>query len=584
MYKIMNKMTNLKYILVTMFFFGWSCNDGFLDKFPLDTVTHGTYWKSEDQLRAALYPCYEGFQFELVTYPSVFGDDVVWGALSSGLSKVPGGRHTALDGFPFSSFWNYTYSHIFTCNNFLDHYDLAEIPQAKKDIYAAEVKVIRALQYFWLTSYWGDVPLVTKVITSEEAYGPRTPRSEVVEFILDDLDWATSKLSGDIPSGDNLGRINKWGALALKARIALQNEFWEMAASAAKEIIDNSPYELYSNYADLYQLAGNSETNPANKEAIIYSLYVKDIRMNNLTNYTCTPVDYIRFNPSKRLVDAFLCTDGKPAKTGLEYYGRSDVVVSGLYTYPEQHYADYFQNRDPRMAMTLYVPGDEWPGGDDGDTDDNIPNPIFRLPRFAALQNNNRNGANGLTGFYFKKYNTPELAGATNRDDNNINVIRYAEILLIYAEALFNMQGKSLTQTQIDQTINQLRNRVGMHPMKLDELDAWGMDLETELHRERRVEMSMDGMRYFDILRWREGERFLGKAMVGPSLQVCLNDLGKNPFINNGVDEFGDIIYEKSVAEGGIDHFDPSKHYLWPVPYAERIKNPKLGQNPGWEE
>ncbi len=79
------------------------------------------------------------------------------------------------------------------------------------------------------------------------------------------------------------------GALALKARIALQNEFWEMAASAAKEIIDNSPYELYSNYADLYQLAGNSETNPANKEAIIYSLYVKDIRMNNLTNYTCTP-------------------------------------------------------------------------------------------------------------------------------------------------------------------------------------------------------------------------------------------------------------------------------------------------------
>ncbi len=158
------------------------------------------------------------------------------------------------------------------------------------------MKVIRALQYFWLTSYWGgDVPLVTKVITSEEAYGPRTPRSEVLEFILDDLDWATSKLSGDIPSGDNLGRINKWGALALKARIALQNEFWEMAASAAKEIIDNSPYELYPNYADLYQLAGNSETNPANKEAIIYSLYVKDIRMNNLTNYTCTPpVDYIR--------------------------------------------------------------------------------------------------------------------------------------------------------------------------------------------------------------------------------------------------------------------------------------------------
>jgi hypothetical protein len=578
------KMTCLKYTTFFIFLLAMGCSDDFLDKYPLDTVTHGTYWKTEDQLRAALYPCYDGFRYELIMYPSVFGDDAVWGDLSSGLSKVPGGRHTALDGFPFSSFWNYAYSHIYTCNNFLDHYNAAEIDQDVKDVYAAEVKVIRALQYFWLTSYWGDVPLVATVITSEEAYGPRNPKNEVIQFILDDLDWAIEKLGAEIPAGDDLGRINKWGALALKARIALQNEMWELAASAAKEIIDNSPYELYSNYGDLYQLAGNSETNPSNKEAIIYSLYVDNIRMNNMSNYTCTPVDYIRYNPSKRLVDAYLCTDGKPAKPGLEYYHSTSVTVSDKYPYPEQHYADYFVERDPRMAMTLYTPGDTWPGGDDGDPDDAVSNEVFNLPRFAALQNNNRNGANGLTGFYFKKYNTPELAGSTNKDHNNINIIRYAEVLLIYAEALFNTQGGTLTQDQIDRTINQLRDRVGMHPMRLNELQAWGLDLETELHRERRIEMSMDGMRYFDVLRWKEGEKFLGKAMVGPSLTVCLNDLGKNPFSANGVDEFGDIIYEKSVAEGGIDYFDPNKHYLWPVPYAERIKNQALGQNPGWEE
>src|SRR5699024_2328127 len=116
----------------------------------------------EEQLRSALYPVYDGFQFELVMYPSIFGIDANWGDLSSGLSKIPGGTYTALDGFPISSFWNYTYNHIFDCNNFLDNYDRAEVEQEVKDAYAAEVKVIRALQYFWLTSYYGDVPLVTK--------------------------------------------------------------------------------------------------------------------------------------------------------------------------------------------------------------------------------------------------------------------------------------------------------------------------------------------------------------------------------------------------------------------------------------
>ena len=147
---------------------------------------------------------------------------------------------------------------------------------------------------------------------------------------------------------------------------------------------------------------------------------------------------------------------------------------------------------------------------------------------------------------------------------------------------MFELQGKTLTQEQIDYTINKLRDRVGMHRMDLDELREWNLDLETELHRERHIEMAFDGMRYFDILRWKEGWR-LGRAVTGPSEQVCLRDLGANPYVGNGVDEFGDIIYEKSVAEGGLRNFDASKHYLWPVPYEERVKNPSLGQNPGWE-
>lgn len=378
-----------------------SCNDDFLDRYPQDSVTNETYWKTEEQLRAALYPCYETFEYELlIKWAESTAETVIWGNKNSGLSKVSGGKHAYTDGFPFTSYWRYSYGHIHTCNNFLDNYNRAEIDQDVKDVYAAEVKVIRSWVYFMLTTFFGDVPWINHVITSEGAYGPRTPRSEVIDSLMTDLDWAASKLPHERQTGDNVGRIDRWGALAMKARIALQNERYDIAAKAAKEIIDNGPYDLYD-YEKLYHLEGDIENNPDNNEAIISSIYVNDIRNNNMSNETCSPVDFIRFNPTKTLVDAYLCIDGMPAKPGLEYYKRTDIKTSPLYKYPEEHYADYFQNRDPRMRMTLFTPGDQWGGGDDGDAEYRRPNDIFQLPRFSSLQPG-RNGANGITGFYFK--------------------------------------------------------------------------------------------------------------------------------------------------------------------------------------
>lgn len=558
-----------------------SCAD-FLDRYPQDSVNNETYWKTEEQLRAALYPCYEAFQKDfIINWSESTAETCMWGNITSGLSKVSGGKHSYTDGFPFTTYWQQAYEYIFNCNNFLDNYNKAEMPQDDKDVYAAEVKVIRAYMYFLLTTFWGDVPWVDHVITADEAYVPRDPRSKVIDNVISDLQWAASKLPEERQLGDNVGRIDRWGALAMLARVALQNERYDIAISASKEIIDHGPYNLWD-YAKVYHAEGDVENNPANIESIIFSLYVPDIRTHNVSNENCCPVDYIRLNASKSLVDAYLCTDGKPAKAGLEYYHNNNIVTSDLYTYPEEHYADYFQNRDPRMAMTLYCPGDEWPGGDDGDAEERKPNKIFNLPRFPSLQSG-INGANTRTGFYFKKYNDPDIAGNYNLSHNNLNVIRYPEVLLIYAEALYKTNG-TLTQPQIDETINKLRKRVGMHEMRLEELSAWNLDLWTEIKRERRIEMTMDGMRYADIMRWREGELRFGRAITGPSAQVCINDLGANPYADNGVDEFGDIIYEKSRAEGGARYFDPNMHYLWPVPYAERVKNPLLGQNPGWPQ
>jgi len=553
-----------------------------LDKYPQDSVTNETYWKNEEQLRAALYPCYNAFDYEtLIKWAESTAETVMWGNITSGLSKVSGGKHTYTDGFPFTSYWRNAYEYIYICNNFLDNYNTAKVDQSVKDIYAAEVKVIRAFEYFMLTTFFGDVPWVDHVITADEAYVPRNPREQVIDYVLADLDWAAQKLPAERQLGRNVGRIDRWGALAMKARVALQNERYEVAKATCEEIIKNSPYGLYD-YAKLYQDEGDVEINPSNNESIIYSLYIKDVRMHNTSREICAPVDYVRFMASKTLVDAYLCIDGKPAKTGLEYYKNDNVVTSDLYTYPEKHYADYFKNRDPRMKMTLYTPGDKWPGGDDGDPDIDKINLIFNLPRFASLSGNNRNGANSYTGFYFKKYSVMSMTGV-NKAHNNLNVIRFPEILLTYAEALYKLNG-TLTQSEIDNTVNKLRDRVGMHRMNLDELKRWNMDLWTELKRERRIEMTFDGMRYADIIRWKEGELRFGRAITGPSEIVCLNDLGKNPYPDTGLDEFGDVIHEKSTAEGGVRYFDPKKHYLWPVPYEERVKNPLLGQNPGWEE
>ena len=577
MKKIYNYLIAI-FVIVTV----TSCSD-FLDRFPQDSVGNETYWKTEAQLRAALYPCYEAFHKDYIyNWSEATAETCVWGNITQGLSKVSGGKHSYTDGFPFTTYWQQSYNHIFKCNNFLQNYNKAKVEQDVKDVYAAEVKVIRSYTYFLLTTFWGDVPWVDKVITSEEAYVARTPREKVIDYLIDDLDWAASKLPAERQLGDDCGRIDRWGALAMKARIALQNGRYEIARDAAKEIMDNGPYGLCAQYDLTCKPEGDTEVNANNIESIIYSLYVPDIRTHNVSNETCCPVDYVRMNPSKTLVDAYLCTDGKPAKTGLEYYNRTDVQTSELYKFPEEHYADYFQNRDPRMAMTLYVPGEVWPGGDDGDAEYRKPNKTFRLPRFSTLQPG-INGANGRTGFYFKKYNDPEIAGNFNMSHNNLNIIKYSEVLLIYAEALYQLNG-TLTQAQIDMTINKLRDRAGMHRMNLGELAAWNLDLWTEIKRERRVEMVMDGMRYEDVMRWREGELRFGRAITGVSEKVCINDLGANPYEDTGVDEFGDIVYEKSTKEGGPRNFDPSKHYLWPVPYAERVKNPLLGQNPGWPE
>ncbi|MGV3587829.1 MAG: RagB/SusD family nutrient uptake outer membrane protein, partial [Adhaeribacter sp.] len=334
---------------------------------------------------------------------------------------------------------------------------------------------------------------------------------------------------------------------------------YDVAEAAAKAVMDLGVYQLYSNgnpatsYNELFTDAGKLAAGK-NKETMLARLFVQNVAEHNMSRETQVPDQTSRFSPTKSLVDAYLCIDGLP--------------ISKSPLYKEETYEDIFKNRDPRMTQTILAPGAAWGGLDDGDQDDK-PNAIFNLPKFNA----DKKGSITGTGYYFTKYVDIPAVGIFNKDDNDIHLLRYAEVLLTYAEARLE-QGK-LTQADVDMTINKIRERVGMVPMNIDELAANGLDLRDEIRRERRIELAREGQRYFDILRWKQGE-LLAQDVKG--VKKSLIPSWSQSFVGSiPTDAEGYLIINTGRR------FDASKNYLWPVPFTQLQQNPNLGQNPGWE-
>jgi hypothetical protein len=318
-------------------------------------------------------------------------------------------------------------------------------------------------------------------------------------------------------------------------------------------------YQLYTNgdpktsYNELFTDKGKLSAG-GNKETIITRVYLTDVSTHNMSRETQVPDQQARFSPTKSLVDSYLCSDGKP------------VHLSPLYS--EATYADIFKNRDPRMSQTVLAPGSEWGGKDDGDADANT-NAVFTTPKYNADKKGSLTG----TGYYFTKYVDIPAVAIYNKDDNDIHLMRYAEVLLTYAEA--RMEQGTLTQVDVDNTINKLRARVGMAPMILTDLAAWGLEVRDEIRRERRVELALEGQRYFDILRWKQGE-LLAQDVKG--VKKSLIPTHNQTYIKTvPVDAEGYTIIQSGRR------FENPKNNLWPIPFTQLQRNPQLGQNPGWE-
>lgn len=551
----------VKFSLVLSLILLSSCDDDFLDRAPLDLITNETFWETEEHLVLAVNAIYGNIKEKNTVDMENMGDNTIWPSTTS--YQLIGSGNFGNDLGTLNTEWRTQFSAVRQANAFLENYDRADVPEARKEELAAEVRVIRALGYTFLTSFWGDVPLVTNTLTVDELMGPRNPREEVVDFLLQDLDLAAQHLPATIPTGANRGRINKGAALGLKARIAIYNQRWAVAEQAAKAVMDMGIYELYSNgdpqtsYKELFTYEGNL-SGGNNRETIITRLSLEGVTDHNLSREIQVPDQVVRWNPTKSLVDSYLMTDGLP------------IELSPLYNV--NNYNEVFENRDPRMTQTILEPGSAWGGRYDSseahlDNDPSNDHPErFEVPKFQS----DRRGATTITGYYFTKYVEPSTVAQVGRDVNDIILLRYAEILLIYAEA--RLEQGTLTQADVDMTINKLRDRVGMKHMDLAELAANGLDVREEIRRERRVELALEGQRYFDLIRWREGEK-LAQDVKGTNVEWLPNYLNLS---NLRTDDQGFII----VSSGRT--FDPGKNYLWPVPLPQLERNPDLGQNPGW--
>ena len=553
-------------ILSTVFI---SCNDGFLERPPLDTLTNANFWQSEEHMISAVNNYSRSMiGKDILNNYEIMGESAAW-AVTTAWRTIGGGNYST-DITQINNIWVRSYNTIGQCNFFLNNYQKGvDVPEIIRERYAAESIFYRSYNYWVLTSLFGDVPYITDElnVNSPDVYRGRDPRSYVIDRITADLENAYKNLPEFIaPASKEFGRVSQGAALALLSRIYLYNERWEEAADAAERAMQQG-YELYStgkpdqDYRNLFNFTGRASRVAANKETILSFIYNYDLgesarSSHNLSRELWVPNDYARFLPTKSMIEAYLTDQG-------EIWDPRSITS----------YEQVFENRDPRMKQSILPPGTPWNGGTDGNPNNTDPG-LFTYPKF----DNDKKGCMTYTGYYMYKYVEPAKVGQVGQDDNDIVMFRYAEVLLNYAEA--RERAGKLTQDDLDRTVNTLRDRVGMVHINLSNLPA-GSDIRTEIRRERRVELFFEGHRYLDIIRWKEGYR-LGEDLLGVN-RDWLDPSKLEPTFNldqlrwKSVDGGRYLILESGRT------FSDDKHYLLSLPFTQMQRNPNLRpNNPGW--
>ena len=479
---------------------------------------------------------------------------------------------------------NYTklYKRIYYTNLLLKNAESFDVP-ADIIVPVAEAKFFRAYSHFELVQLYGDAIILTEPLDldSEKLYGSRNDRGEVIDQVIKDLKDAV----GGLPeTSSEAGRLNKYIAYAMLSRVALYEGTWQkfhtngkdatsntsrstelltIAKDAANEVIKGGKYQLFYNeklgnesYRYMFTLEDGAQCNPANlsKSDNTEYIFVKRHRNGdktawNLTHGMVANACYV----TRKLANMYLCSDGLPIGKSSKFQQYAGVT-------------DEFQNRDNRMGNNMLYHGQQY-WNNDGKwrttwTDADLTSSLTANVRSGSGYQNRKWGTERQVEDYYESYDFP--------------VIRYAEVLLNYAEAVYELNG-TITDSELDYSLNKVRLRVNPNMPKLSStlVSANNLSMREEIRRERTVELVLEGFRIDDLKRWATAPDEMPQDMLGVQVTGTW-------FETNWTD------HKRSLSSDGClilysDRTWNDKLYLYPLPSDQLQLNPQLEQNPGWK-
>ena len=534
------------YIIASVMLTGFtSCSD-FLDRYPTEELSDGSFWKTKTDAEMAvsdIYRCLPNWDIDedINSDNAVHGIKWANGNVSKGV---------------YDQGWSEDYGYIRRCNLVLQKLEEMELSQSDKEPIAGQAYFFRGYIYFELIRKFGDVPYIDQPLKLTDVEDiTRTSKDEIYTKIMADFDKAFSYLPEEWPA-TQWGRITKGAAMAMKARAALYFGNWETAATAAKSVMDLNKYDLYDKentgkYQELFW-----EKTDGCEEIILAVQYNAPDKTNYLIGWECFPTKgWGGLNPTQSLVDAFEDSEGAP--------------ISKSKIYSEKN---PFANRDPRLEVNVLHDGEEMYGV---------------TIKVAPLKSSGstgiaQHGDATATGYYQQKWLDPSIdpQSAGWEMGKDWVTIRYAEVLLTYAEAKNEV---SPLDDSAFEAVNQVRRRVGMPELQKTDATkptycATQDDLRQRIRNEWRVEFALEGgKRQWDIRRWGIAKDVLNAPFLGIKYKMVDDAVNADPKDGGKVC----VLYEgDNVKLAGSRYED--HNYIYPIPQSEIDLNPKLTQNPGY--
>lgn len=580
-------------LLATLLLAGCTKN---LDQVPQDSATKDAVFGSEDGLK--LYT--NSFYNILPDINTPYKTDCNlsdYGARNSVPDFIRSGVFTSRQGT------GWTWTDLRNINYFIANCNNPAVPQATRENYLGIARFFRALFYFDKVKQFGDVPWIGRLLAVNDTalYSSRSPRALVMDSVLADITYACDHI---IATDDQTrSTITKWVAWGYKSRICLfegtfrkyqtsfnltgsANQWLQLAADAAKQVMNSGKYSLNQG-GDLAYRNLFISTSPITSEIMLADISSTTLGKYNDANWYFTSATYgVRFSFTRTFINTYLNIDGTPFTNKPGY----DTLV----------FASEVKNRDKRLQQTI------------------------RMGDYKRISSGTQQAAPPVFSYTYTGYQPIKWClddtyydnGANNT--NSISLMRYAEILLNYAEAQAELG--QLTTDDWNKTIAALRTRAGITGnlglptvadpyLQKNYFPGIANPAILEIRRERGIELTLEGLRFADLIRWKRGDLLLQpwNGMYVPALNKPL-DLNGDGVLDvcfyktmptqipgvtyvNVSDVVGGVTNPQKLAQGDygelhwLDNIQrdwQDYKYLYPIPYTDLQLNPKLGQNPGW--